>query len=137
VRRDTVRLIQVDTAIVPPAVGPGGVTRVHLLLVPNAARQAHWNNEAEPLRVWLDPPAGWRVDHREAQAPQTPAAVSTEPREVQFELMAPPVLEGRPVEVPGYTLYYVCEEADGVCLFRRQEFVLSVGVTGPIRPAAR
>jgi len=130
VRRDTDRLIRVDTAVVPPSVGPGGVTRVHLLLRPDAGLEGHWNNEAEPLRVWLDPPAGWRVDRREARAPQPPIAVSTEPREIQFELMAPPVREGRPVEVPGYALYYVCEEADGVCLFRRQDFVLSVGATG-------
>jgi len=135
VRRDTERLISVDTAVVPSAIGPDGVTRAHLLLVPNAAHQAHWNNEAEPLRVWLDPPAGWRVDRREARAPQPPAAVSTEPREIQFELKAPAVLEGRPVEVPGYALYYVCEEADGVCLFRRQDFVLAVGVSGASRPS--
>jgi len=129
VRRDTA-LIRVDAAVVPPAVGPDSVTRVHLLLVPNAADQAHWNNEAEPLRVWLDPPGGWSVDRREARAPQPPAAVSTEPREVQFELKAPPVLEGRTVEVPGYALYYVCQEADGVCLFRRQDFILAIGVSG-------
>ncbi len=135
VRRDTERLIRVDTAVVPSAIGPGGVTRVHLLLVPDAARQAHWNNEAEPLRVWLDPPSGFRVDQREARAPHPAAAVSTEPREVQFELQAPPVLEGRHVDVPGYALYYVCEDANGVCLFRRQDFVLSVGVSSAPRPS--
>ena len=81
---DTGRLIRVDAAVVPPSVGPGGVTRVHLL-------------------------------HR------------------QFELEAPPALAGRTVEVPGYTLYYVCQEADGVCLFRRQDFVVPVGVSGASR----
>ena len=132
VRRDAGHLIRVDSAVVPPAVGPGGVTRVHLLLRPNTERDGHWNNEAEPLRVWLAPPAGWSVDRREARAPEPPTAVSNEPREVQFELKAPSVLEGRTVEIPGYALYYVCEEADGVCLFRRQDFVVPVGVTGRV-----
>jgi len=132
VRRDPGRLIPIDWAVVPPAVGPGDVTRVHLLLRPNTERDGHWNNEAEPLRVWLDAPPGWKVDRREARAPQPPAAVSTEPREVQFELKAPPTLEAQAVEIPGYALYYVCQEADGVCLFRRQDLVLAVAVTGPV-----
>jgi hypothetical protein len=129
VRRDAGRLIRVDTAVVPPAVGADGVTRLHLLLRPAPGSEAHWNNEAEPLRVWLDPPPGWSVDRSEAHAPPPPTAVSTEPREVQFELQAPPALAGQAVEVPGYALYYVCQEADGVCLFRRQDFTLSVGVS--------
>jgi hypothetical protein len=129
VHRDTGPLIRVEVAVVPPAVGPGGVTRAHLLFRPDPARDAHWNNEAEPLRVWLDPPAGWSADRREGRAPQPAAAVSTEPREIQLELQAPPGLEGRAVAIPGYALYYVCQEADGVCLFRRQDFVLPVGVS--------
>ena len=83
--------------------------------------------------MWLDPPPGWSVDRREGRAPKPATAVSTEPREVQIELQAPAVLEGRTVEVPGYALYYVCQEADGVCLFRRQDFVLPVGVSGSSR----
>jgi len=134
VRRDTGRLIRVEAAVVPPSIGPGGVARAHVLFRADAGHEAHWNNEAEPLRVWLIPPAGWSVDRREARAPQAATAVSTEPREVQFELKAPSVLEGRTVEVPGYALYYVCQEADGVCLFRRQDFVLPVGVSGAPPP---
>jgi hypothetical protein len=130
VRRDAGRLVRVEVAVVPPSVTAGGVTRAHVLFRPDLGSQGHWNNEAEPLRVWLDPPPGWSVDRREGRAPQPPAAVSTEPREVQFELKAPPALEGRTVEVPGYALYYVCQEADGLCLFRRQDFVLPVGVSG-------
>ena len=133
VHRDDGRLIRVETAVVPPSVGPAGVTRVHLLLRPNAEHAAHWNNEVEPVRAFLNPPAGWSVDQREARARQPLSAVSTEPRDVQFELKAPPALAGQAVSVPGYALYYVCQEADGVCLFRRQDFVLSVGVAGSRR----
>lgn len=129
VHRDVSPLVRVEVAVVPPSVEPGGVTRAHLLFRPDPAREAHWNNEAEPLRVWLDPPAGWSVDRRESRAPQPAAAVSTEPREIQVDLQAPPRLEGRAVAIPGYALYYVCQEADGVCLFRRQDFALPVGVS--------
>lgn len=134
VHRDDGHVIQVDTAVVPPAIGPGGVTRAHLILRPGAGGGAHWNNEAEPLRVWLNPPAGWAVDRREARAPQPPLAASRETRELQFELKAPPALAAGTVTVPGYALYYVCEEADGLCLYRRQDVALSIAVAGGPHP---
>ncbi len=130
VHRDDGRLIRVDTAVVPPAIAAAGVARVHLLFHPSTARKAHWNNEAEPLRVWLNPPAGWSVDQKEARAPQPPVAVSSEARELQFELKAPAAQVAGTVDVPGYALYYVCEKADGVCMFRRQEFAVPVAVSG-------
>lgn len=130
VHRDNGRLIRVDTAVVPPTIAPDGVARVHLLFHPSPERKAHWNNEAEPLRVWLNPPAGWSVDQKEARAPQPPVAVSTESRELQFELKAPAARTAGTVSVPGYALYYVCEKADGVCMFRRQDVAIPVVVTG-------
>jgi hypothetical protein len=129
VRRDDERLVHVESAVVPPAVGPGGVVRAHLLFRTDAGQSAHWNNEGEPLRVWLDPPAGWSAERRETRAPQPRTAVSTEPREVQVELQAPPEAGAGPVPIPGYALYYVCREADGVCFYRRQDFQVSVDVS--------
>ena len=29
---------------------------------PTPGGSAHWNNEVEPLRVWVDTPDGWTVD---------------------------------------------------------------------------
>jgi hypothetical protein len=54
--------------------------------------------------------------------------VSEEPRRVEFELHIPEDAEPGPVEVPAYALYYVCEDVDGTCLYRRQDLSLSLEV---------
>jgi hypothetical protein len=130
VRRDPGRFVGVEAAVVPPAVKPGEVTRAHLVFRPNHAVDAHWNNEGGPLRIWVEPPRGWRADRQEVTAPTPRDIVSTEARELQFELRAPADAIPGQVAVPGYSLYYVCEGATGTCLYRRQD--LSVLVT--IRP---
>ena len=56
--RDTLDLIQAEVTIVPSEIKPGGVARVHVTLLPNVTKRAHWNNESEPLRVWTDAPDG-------------------------------------------------------------------------------
>ena len=130
VRRDPGRFVGIEAAVVPPAVKPGEVTRIHVAFRPNRAVDAHWNNEGGPLRVWVEPPRGWRADRQELTAPAPRDTVSTEARELQFELRAPADAGPGQVAVPGYSLYYVCEGATGTCLYRRQD--LSVLVT--VRP---
>lgn len=130
IRRDPGRLIGIEAAVVPPAVKPGKVARVHLVFRPNAAIDAHWNNEGGPLRVWVEPARGWAGDRQELEAASPPDAVSTETRELQFELRAPDGAGRGRVTVPAYALYYVCESATGTCLYRRQD----IGVPVEVRP---
>jgi hypothetical protein len=127
IRRDPGRFIGAETAVVPPVVPPGGVSRVYVVLRPNRAVDAHWNNEGGPLRAWVEPPRGWSADRQALTAPRPPETVSTEARELQFELRASAAAPSGPTAVPAYFLYYVCEGATGTCLYRRQD--LSIPVT--------
>ena len=114
-------------------VRPGATTRVHLDLRPETGADAHWNNEAEGLVVWLDPPRGWQVVERRVDLPPAPTPVSDEPRHVEFELQSPDDASGT-VEVAGYALYYVCEGVKGACLYRRQDLSLSIEMARDVKP---
>ena len=125
--RDKGRYVRLDSTRVPGTVKPGGTVRLHLELRPVAAADAHWNNEASGLLVWLDPPAGWEADRRLAEVVAPPIEVSDEPRRVEFELRLRKETHS-PAEIPGYALYYVCEGRRGACLYRRQDFSIPVVV---------
>ncbi len=123
IQRDVKGLIRLEQTAVPPALEPGGTARVHLAFRPATEIEAHWNNEAGDLEVWIDPPAGWRVDRRHRSVPNPPELVSDEERRVELELESPGDFTGT-ATVPGYALYYVCEDVKGTCLYRRRDFAV-------------
>ena len=86
----------------------------------------HWNNEAEPLTVWIDPPEGWALDSTLLTFPNPNQATDDGVRSVECEITQVGETASRTIE--GYALYNVCEEIHGVCLYRRQDF--SVTLTG-------
>ncbi len=129
--RDPGRLIHVETTVVPHTSADGTQARLHAVFRPVSAARAHWNNEAEPLEVWLDPPAGWVLDSRHGNAPLAPEPVSDETRRVELEIDGPRLDRGQQLKVPGYALYYVCEDVDGVCLYRRQDISFTIEAPGP------
>lgn len=128
VLRDQEKFILTDIAFVPPAIAPGDSIRVHVTFRPNAATKAHWNNEAEGLVFWIDAPEGWQASDRYLTVSNPPAAVSLEPRTVEFELKAPGDAQKQRVTVPAYALYYVCEDVNGTCLYRRQDVQFDVTI---------
>ena len=118
-----------DAAMVPTSTRAGASARAHLTFVPNEAIKAHWNNEVDGLVFWIeDIPEGWQVDRRLHSVPNPPDAVSLEPRKVEFEVKTPDGATPGTYEVAGYALYYVCEDVNGVCLYRRQDLSFTVGV---------
>ncbi|MEX2472655.1 MAG: hypothetical protein WEA34_10770 [Gemmatimonadota bacterium] len=119
--RDEGEFVDVETVAVPARVGPGEVTRLHFSFEPIARNEAHWNNEAEPMVLWLDPPDGWQVETRMHSHPLPPEIVSQEIRVIEAEVRAPDEPGGGPVSIPGYALYYVCEDVNGICMYRRQD----------------
>jgi len=125
--RDTDNLIRAEVAIVPPKVKPGEAVRVHLTLRPNEQRKAHWNNEAQPTKLWVDPPPGWQVQPRLLIAPQGNGPETVEPRSLEFEVRAARDASG-PSKLAAYALYYVCEDAGGTCRFLRQDIPIMVTV---------
>jgi hypothetical protein len=127
ITRDQEGFIRLERTVVPAAIQEGASARVHLVFRPNPEIKAHWNNEVEPLSVWVDPPEGWALDSRLHHASQPPEPVSVEPRRIEFELRAPADFSG-PARIPGYALYYVCEDVNGMCVFRRQDFQIELTV---------
>jgi len=126
--RDDQNLIELESAVVPPAAEPGGALRVHLVFSPNQGRRAHWNNEADPLEVWMNAPPGWTLSRKLLSTPNPPRPVSVEEREVELEVRAPDQAAPGTETIQGYALYYVCEDVDGACLYRRQDIEIPVRV---------
>lgn len=125
---DDTGIITITGATTPDTQRPGS-RRVLIEFTTGAA--GHWNNEAEPLTVWIDPdtlPEGWAVEsplliHALGHAL---AATSDEPRIIDFGLTHPANATGT-VTLTGYALYNVCEQGDlGRCLYRRQAFEVVV-----------
>lgn len=127
IRRDDL-IIMTETTVVPAMAKPGDAVRVHLVFYPNADLHAHWNNEAEPMQVWVHPPEGWRIDRQSHTVPNAATAVSLETRRVEFEVRIPDDAEPARVRLPAYALYNVCEGAGGKCLYRRRDATTEIRV---------
>jgi hypothetical protein len=127
IQRDTSKLIRVEATVVPTEAEAGQPLRAHLTFIPDDDQQAYWYNEAEPLRIWFDPPAGWQVSQRLLTAEPGRTAESREVRHLDVELRVPEGVSGA-VRVPAYALYYVCEGKNGTCQFLRRELEIVVRV---------
>lgn len=128
IHRDNGKFVLLETAAVPPVVSPGESARFHLVFRPNAVNKAHWNNEADGLLLWLNPSDGWALDNRSLMLPNPRKAVSQEARTIEFEAKSPAGAKPGTGGITGYALYYVCEDVNGVCLYRRQDLTLRVRV---------
>jgi tetratricopeptide (TPR) repeat protein len=127
VARDVQNLILAEVTVVPPQIKPGETVRVHVTLRPNEQRKAHWNNEAEPLKLWIDAPAGWQVAPQLLIAPQGEKPETSEPRRLEFEVRVPADAGGTD-KLAGYALYYACEDVSGTCQFLRQDIPVTVTI---------
>jgi hypothetical protein len=134
IHRDEKDFIRVETTVVPPIVQPGEAARVHLVFRPNADIKAHWNNEVDDLELWVNPPGDWQVDRRSVTTPNPRQAVSHENRKLEFEVRCPEDAGAEPARLSAHALYYVCEDVDGTCLYRRQDIELEIEVSQGLRP---
>lgn len=128
IQHDSAPLISAEVTLVPSRVSPGGTARVHLSLTPDPDLLAHWNNESEPLRVWIEPPPGWLIS-QSVHSVDGPAgqATSSETRRLDFEIQAPADASGI-VTLPASALYYVCEDETGACRYVRQDISIRIEV---------
>ncbi len=127
VYRDSEGLIRIQQIPVPDTSRGNRVVRIHLELEPNQAIKAHWNNEAGDMQIWVDPPKGWTTDTQLLRYEVPPEPVSVERRSVEFELHGPEDVTG-PASGSAYALYYVCEDVNGTCLYRRQDVPIHLEV---------
>lgn len=112
--------VHVEMTVVPRAIRPGQTGRIHAVfrLNDNANSPVHWNNEAEPFRLWLDPPPSWQLSQRLLRIAPPATAVSTEPRRIEFEVRAPSNASSDGV-INGYALFHACDRDGGTCRFVR------------------
>jgi hypothetical protein len=125
--RDAGEFIEVETVVVPSVLPPGGSARVHVTFRPRLAVKAHWNNEVDGLAFWIGVPDGWAVDRQSQVLPNPAEVTSQEPRRVEFEVRAPEDVR-RPAVFETYAVYYVCEDVDGICLYRRQDIPVRIEI---------
>ena len=127
IHRDEKGQVRAEVTAVPAHIRPGQAARIHVVFRLDAKQKAHWNNEAEPLRLWIDPPPGWRVAERLLTARAEPKAVSGEVRSLEFEVKAPVKATGN-VRLAAYALYHVCDHVGGQCLFLRLDIPVELKV---------
>ena len=127
--QDDEGFIKVETAVVPPAVVPGDSLRIHITLQPQ--RSAHWNNEVDETVLWISANDDWQLDNQYLTVPNPQSAESNETRHFEFEVRVPQDAMPDNYPLATYALYYICEEANGVCLYRRQDLNLQIEVRSP------
>jgi hypothetical protein len=133
ITRDEQHFVDVEVAVTFHTAARSGAkddpapARVHVGLRPRAASDAHWNNEAEPLLVWVDVPQGWQVDRALLEHANPPVATSSEIRRLDFELRPPADASGAHT-LKGYALFNACEGEGGTCVYRRRDFEVRVEV---------
>lgn len=128
VYRDEEGLIGVEVIAAPRTIAPGEALRLHVEFRPREEVKAHWNNEVDGLETWIEEPDGCAADAQYRLLDNPPEAVSLETRRLEYEVRCGEDAPPGPRELSGYALYYVCEDVDGTCLYRRQEFGLTFEV---------
>jgi tetratricopeptide (TPR) repeat protein len=125
IRRDNEGLVRADVTLAPARVRPGQAVRVHVVLGLDPKKQAHWNNEAEPLRLWVDPQGGGCVSDRLLLVPVVREAVSAEARALDFEVKVPEEARGK-LRLDAYALYNVCDDKGGQCRLLRLDIPIEI-----------
>ena len=123
ISQDDGQLIRFESTAVPSFVEAGGRTRIHLRMIPAAGK---WNNESEPLRVWVESDGNTVTSGSLLQLDNPNSPESKEPRHLEFEVQISG--SAKSCVVKGYALYNACHEDDSTCRFLRQDFTVEVSV---------
>lgn len=127
--QDEHNLIDVDVIVVPPKVVAGESVRVHITM--NPSEEAHWNNEVDDTVLWVNVPDNWSANPQHQTVRNGEGATSNETRRFEFELRSPENLDVGLSEVHCYSLYYICEDVNGICLYRRRDIRIPLEILAP------
>ena len=125
--RDPDGLVRAEATVAPARVRPNQAVRIHVVFRLDPKRPAHWNNEAEPLRLWIDPPEGWQAVDQLLLCPAGKKAITEEERALDFEVKAPARAKGK-IRLNAYALYHICEADGGQCRFLLLDIPIDVQV---------
>ena len=122
ITRDLAEHVTIQQTVVPSFIKPGKSGTVHFTLTLNDPSKAKWNNEAAPLEIWIESDeAAISASTNELANPESPASV--EKRRLEFDVAVK--RDAVTCNIKGFALYHICL-ADGVCIYRRQDFQFSV-----------
>ena len=116
--------IQVDTTVAFDTKRRLPAARVHLVFAPNAGEDVHWNNEAEPMKLWISSdglPEGTTLGQRLMELANASTATSGERQRFAFEVHLPEGAGGTH-RLTGYALFNACKTAEGQCVYLRRDF---------------
>jgi len=130
---DARRLVQIEPIVTPARVRPGHRVRVRLVF---RVGKAYWNNETDPLTIYVEPAARLTVQEGLFSHPNATEAETRETRILEFEVQVAKDLGAGTHNVVGYGFYGVCEARGGVCRYLRQSFTVPVNVD-PQAPSIR
>lgn len=128
ISRDEESLIRLTSVVTPSRVRPGERVRIRVTMRPNNESKPHWNNESDRLIVSLKLPEGITLVEGDLVYTPIPGFAESEEERVLEAELAIGKLPAGPVKIPAYTLYNVCRETDGVCLYLRQDFALQLEI---------
>ena len=114
-------VVQLKPSIVPAVVKPGSVVRVHLNL--QTVQENKWNNEAEPLSVWINESSNGTPEKRLIQFVRDASRTPSRTRNIDFEFKTDKDSD-EPV-IDGYVLFHICDK-EGVCFYYRKNFKIPV-----------
>lgn len=113
--------VAIQPVVLPTTGGKGDVFRVHLLLKPAKGGKYLWNNEAGPVKIWLDVPEDVQVNSQGMEiAVDVSQPTSEETRSVEFEWRVK-----KEKTLKGYAVYHVCDKENGQCSVLMQKFTVS------------
>lgn len=119
IQRDDGSAVRIKATLVPGTDVKQRGLRLHLFFELNPSHGYAWNNEAEPVCLWLDAQNDLQLSSQLIELPLPSMAVSDERRAVDVDIRWKK--DQPPTSVTGYVLYNVCEKKNGRCLLRRQD----------------
>lgn len=120
---DKENLVEIRSVKVRHTSAKVNAARIHIELKPNDT--THWNNESEPLKIWIEPVDGWELETNMVQSSNPPQPETKETRNIEFEIRQKSESSAGKT-LRGFALYYVCEETGGKCLFLRRNFEIKL-----------
>ena len=117
-------LVVIHATAVPQAIAPGRAVRVHLRF---DLAGAEWNNESEDMVVWIEPSEFGSSTQSHLTLANPQAAESDELRNVEFEFKTNRSTT-ESFELKASAFYYVCQQDNGQCLYRRQDFTIPITI---------
>ncbi|KAA3608102.1 MAG: hypothetical protein DWQ01_13590 [Planctomycetota bacterium] len=130
--RDTSPWVEVEWAIAPSPIKPGGRGRLYLFFEPSALKTALWNPPGGDLQWWWQPNPKLQFVRRSAATSLGQEETSRQRHVLEFEFQieeeAFPPGENQPQELwlDGYGVYPLCLEVGGECVFLRRDLRLRI-----------